>query len=92
MKESDVSQMLIAVYPAMRSLFRLSEMATMGTPEVILDNERSILKKRVANLKADEILFMAVNYNNYAAEARTKTAIADQALAEDLSRFFKTAN
>lgn len=80
------------VYLAMRSLYRYAELKKMNSPEVITDNEQTILIKRFSALTPEEILYLATNFNSYSAKTRTKDAVSDEQWAQEIDRLVKTVN
>jgi len=80
------------IYSTMRSLYRLSELQSLGSPEVLIDTEKTLLSKHLSKLNAEEILFVATNFNEYMSKQKVESAIQDEVLAEDFSKYLRNLN
>lgn len=87
-KKSDLTK----INAAMRSLYRFSELEKMDSPDIILDNERNILRRYLSELTAEEILYIVDNFKNYHKEQMTNTALEDERLAKKFTRYLAELN
>lgn len=87
-KKSD----LVKVNATMRSLYRFSELKSMDCPDIILDNEKNILRRYLIELTAEEILYMVDNFKKYYNKQVTITALEDERLAKNFTRYLSELN
>ena len=80
------------VYRAMRSLYRLAILKKGNSPDILMDTEKTLLKKHLAALNTDEILQIALTFNKFAAEQEISDALADHSFFEDLERQMNSLN
>lgn len=81
------------VYSAMRSLYRLHLLEESSlSPQVLIDKEVDIFKKRIANLDQSELLYFAKNCTSYLAEQKVQTALEDESLANSFSKMIGSLN
>lgn len=81
------------VYSALRSLYRLYLLEESSlAPQVLIDKEIDIFKKRVANLDKSELLYFAKNCTNYIAEQKVQTALDDENLAKSFVKMIGNLN
>ena len=61
----------------MRSLFRLYQLMEMNSPDILIDTEKEILKKKFETLNADEIYTIVINWEEYKAKQKTERVVGD---------------
>lgn len=76
----------------MRSLYRFAELKKLNSPSSIVNNEKNILYQHFSKLSADDILFLALNFNNYYDEQQVATALEDERLRTDLAHYLNELN
>lgn len=77
---------------AMRSLFRFAEFKNMNSPDIILDQEKKILKKHFDCLKPEEILFLAIKFNEYYIEESKHSEVQSINLVNEFENLIKQLN
>lgn len=81
------------IYATMRSLFRYYQLINSKyTPEILLENEKTILKKRLATLNEEEILFIAINFHSFMESQNLQSEMDNQNLAISFSKFLEHLN
>lgn len=83
---------LIKIYSTMRSLYRFAELKEMGSPSVLIDNEKRILMRYLSSLRAEDILFLSKNFSSYYDEQRTQTALENEKMMESFDRYLIRLN
>jgi hypothetical protein len=87
------SESLDKVNSCMRSIYRLNILQeSKFTPDIMIDNEVNILKKRLADLNKEEIMHLSLNIVNYLESQKLKSAMDDEFMARDFKNYLLTLN
>ncbi len=76
----------------MRSLCRFAELRKLGSPEILIENEKNILKKYMSNLTSEEILYISQNFNTFYEEQKKQSAIENERLTADFVKHLHNLN
>ena len=79
------------VHRAMRSLFRFSQY-TENYPEILIENERKILKESFDKLTADQIKYVVENWPEYHSQQTIQDKLDNDRLTSMLQREFPSSN
>ena len=82
----------VKINAAMRSLYRFSELKSHLSPDIIIDNEKTVLTNYLAQLNSDEILFIAQNFNQYCKNQRTQDEVDDQKIMDGFNLYIQNVN
>lgn len=82
----------IKVKAAMRSLYRLAELQKMLSPDILIDNEKSILTRHLLGLNGAEIIFMTKNFSEYYEDQQTQAALDDEILTKNFNKYITKLN
>lgn len=66
------------IFGALRSVYRYKEMTDESVPEILIDSEAELLKKRFAMLNAAEIYTLIMLWPDYLTEQVTNQLIDEQ--------------
>lgn len=80
------------VHLAMRSLYRLAELQNMLSPDVLINNEKSLLSRYLLALNGAEILYLTRTFTSYYEEQRTKNALEDERLVLSIDQYLTRLN
>ncbi len=80
------------VQKALRSLYRYAEFYKMKSPDIIIEMEKSILTKYLSVLTSEDILTLATNFNSYYENQQIQSALEDEYLAADFTRYLNGLN
>lgn len=80
------------VKSTLRSLYRLTELKNLNSPEFIIESEITLIKKRMDILSKDEIIMMMLMFENYRIDEKKNDIIQDKMFFEDLSRELNRLN
>lgn len=80
------------IYATMRSLCRFAELRKLGSPEILIENERNILRKYMSDLTAEEILHISQNFNIFYEEQQKQSVIEDERLVADFAHYLHNLN
>lgn len=80
------------IYYAMRSLFRFMELSRKKTSTLVIENERTILKNRMAELDPEEMIYLVEHWEKYYNKELVNQEIKDEFLINQLKDEFKKIN
>lgn len=80
------------LYLTMRSLYRLGEFKELNMSPFMIEREKEIFLKRFQNLSADEVYFVAKNFNDFQVRARIDEQLAQNELFKSWEAYYRTLN
>lgn len=80
------------IYSAMRSLYRFVTMKQGNYPEVIIENEKVLLKKRFSDLEAEDIHYIVNNWEQFFKHERIDQELKDEIMFNEINKEFKKLN
>lgn len=92
MKKEPQSYPKNKIQATMRSLYRFSELRNLSSPEILIDNERQILRQYLSSLNAEEMLYISQNFNAFYESYKTQSAIEDERLTTDFQQYLHNLN
>lgn len=84
--------MIEKIYSAMRSLYRFSIMKDGIFPELVIENEKNILKNRFNELQAEDILYIVNNWEHFLKKECVDQEINDQIFFNNLKKELSKLN
>lgn len=80
------------LYQVMRSLYRLGEFKELNMSKFMIDMEKENFLKKFQNLSADEVYFVAKNFNDFQIKARIDEQLAQDEFFKSWEAYYRTLN
>ena len=76
----------------LRSIFRYGKLKVLKAPEILIENENTILKKAISLLAAEELYFVVTSWDQFNKNQLVTDELQSKRLEEDLNKFLLGLN
>lgn len=76
----------------MRSIYRLLELIDLKSPEILINNEKDILKKYLRKLSPQETIDIIKSYPVYHREQKEQDGLSNKKLTKDFDEYLRDLN